>query len=112
LLLQPAGAALARVVAIPDADWTPEAIVGMAPGVPVAAQFARRLAENGCQVIVPVLINRDCQWSGIAGVKMTTVPAMGEVVLCAAQEQVTGEHDELVNTAETGRHARRQQRLR
>lgn len=74
LLLQPTGTALARVVAIPDADWTPEAIVGMAPGVPVAAQFARGLAENGCQVIVPVLINRDCEWSGIAGVKMTNQP--------------------------------------
>ncbi|MGO9274778.1 MAG: dienelactone hydrolase family protein [Terriglobia bacterium] len=74
LLLQPTGAILARVVAIPDADWTPEAVVGMSPDGSVAAQFARKLAENGCQVIVPVLINRDCQWSGIAGVKMTNQP--------------------------------------
>src|SRR5205823_6257785 len=28
------------------------------------AQFARRLAENGCQVVVPVLINRDDTCSG------------------------------------------------
>ena len=53
LLLQPEGRPVARVVAIPDADWTPEMIVGMAPGVPAAAQFARRLAENGCQVLIP-----------------------------------------------------------
>ena len=53
LLLQPEGKPVARVVAIPDADWTPEMLVGLAPGVPPAAQFARRLAENGCQVMIP-----------------------------------------------------------
>jgi dienelactone hydrolase len=63
LLLEPAGDPVARVVALPDADWTPEALVGLAPGVPLAAQFARRLAENGCQVLVPVLIDRSNTWS-------------------------------------------------
>jgi hypothetical protein len=29
----------------------------------------------------------------------------GEDVLCSAPQLETGEHDELVNTAETGRHA-------
>jgi dienelactone hydrolase len=38
--------------------------VGLTPGVPTEAQFARRLAENGCQVVIPVLINRDADWSG------------------------------------------------
>ena len=74
LLLEPAGRARARVVAVPDADWTPEAAVGLAPGVPPAAQFPRRLAESGCQVIVPVLIDRSDKWSGIAGIKMTNQP--------------------------------------
>ncbi len=64
LLLEPLGTAVARVVAVPDADCSPEALVGLAPGVPPAAQFARRLAENGCQVIVPMLINRRDDWSG------------------------------------------------
>jgi hypothetical protein len=50
LLLQPEGKPVARVVAIPDADWTPEMLVGLAPGVPPEAQFAQRLAESGCQV--------------------------------------------------------------
>ena len=46
------------VVAIPDADQLPEEIVGLVDGVPEKSQFARRLAENGCRVVVPVLINR------------------------------------------------------
>ena len=64
LLLEPAGAPLARVVALPDADWSPEMLVGLAPGVPSEAQFARRLAEQGCAVLIPTLINRACIWSG------------------------------------------------
>lgn len=74
LLLEPLRTAVARVVAVPDADWTPEALVGLTSGVPSGAQFARRLAESGCQVIVPVLTNRRDDWSGIAGVKMTNLP--------------------------------------
>jgi len=64
LFLQPTGEVQARVIAIPDADQTPEMLVGLAPGVPAESQFARRLAENGCQVIVPVLISREDTWSG------------------------------------------------
>ncbi|MFO0805257.1 MAG: dienelactone hydrolase family protein [Gemmataceae bacterium] len=57
-LLEPKGKAAANVVAIPDADWTPEMAIGLTPGVPVKAQFPRHLAENGCRVIVPMLIDR------------------------------------------------------
>lgn len=74
LLLQPDGKAVARVVAIPDADWTPEMLVGLASGVPPEAQFARRLAENGCQVVIPVLIDRADTFSGIPGISMTNEP--------------------------------------
>jgi dienelactone hydrolase len=74
LLLQPNGPPVARIVAIPDADWTPEMLVGLGPGVPSGAQFARRLAENGCEVIVPTLINREDTYSGIPGVGMTNMP--------------------------------------
>jgi dienelactone hydrolase len=49
---------LAHVIAIPDADHTPEQICGLAGGVPEESQFARRLADNGCRVLVPVLIDR------------------------------------------------------
>lgn len=74
LLLEPQKPPVARVVAIPDADWTPEMLVGLASGISPQAQFARRLAENGCQVIVPVLLNRDDTFSGIAGIEMTNMP--------------------------------------
>jgi len=74
LLLRPDGPLVARVVAIPDADWTPEMLTGLAPGVPPGAQFARRLAESGCQVIVPALINREDTFSGVPGVAMTNMP--------------------------------------
>jgi dienelactone hydrolase len=74
LLLQPEGAPVARVVAIPDADWTPEMLTGLQTGVPPAAQFARRLAEAGCLVVVPTLIDRKDTWSGIPGIRMTNLP--------------------------------------
>jgi dienelactone hydrolase len=58
LLLAPTGKKIADVIAIPDADQTPEQIAGLMPGVPVESQFARRLAQQGCRVLVPVLIDR------------------------------------------------------
>ena len=61
LLLQPAGEPTAYIVAIPDADVSPEALVGLAEGVPPESQYARRLAESGCRVVVPVLINRQIE---------------------------------------------------
>jgi len=36
----------------------------LSPGLAPEAQFARRLAENGCLVLVPTLINREDTWSG------------------------------------------------
>ena len=54
---------LADVVAIPDADQTPEMLVGLVPGVAPEAQFARRLAESGCRVVVPMLIDRSDTFS-------------------------------------------------
>ena len=74
LLLQPEDAPIARVVAVPDADWTPEAIAGLTDEVPRRAQFGRRLAEHGVQVIIPLIINRQDEFSGIPGVGMTNMP--------------------------------------
>jgi hypothetical protein len=68
LLLEPNTPPVARIVAIPDADQSPEMLAGLAPGVQPGGQFARRLAENGCQVLVPVLINRQDTWSGITNI--------------------------------------------
>ncbi len=58
LLLQPKSNPVANIIALPDADQTPEQLVGLSPGIPVESQFARRLAENGFQVLIPVLISR------------------------------------------------------
>ena len=54
----------AQIVALPDADWTPETIAGITDELPANAQFARRLAKAGCRVVVPLLINRDDTYSG------------------------------------------------
>lgn len=66
LLLEPVDnqSAIAQVIAIPDADWTPEMITGISDELPESAQIARRLAELGCRVVVPLLINREDTYSG------------------------------------------------
>jgi dienelactone hydrolase len=59
LLLQPAnGKPLASIVAVPDVSHTPEQLAGLVPGIPTESQYARRLAESGCRVLVPVLVDR------------------------------------------------------
>ncbi|MDA1192825.1 MAG: hypothetical protein O3A46_14220, partial [Candidatus Poribacteria bacterium] len=74
LLLEPDGEIAANVVALPDADQTPESLV-----------LARRLAQVGCRVIVPVLIDRDCELSGHPNVRWTNQPHR-EFVYRAAYE--------------------------
>ena len=71
LLLEPKGLPVARVVSLPEADQTPEMIAGLAPGVPRESRFAARLAAAGCQVLVPVLINRSDEFSGNPDILMT-----------------------------------------
>ncbi len=72
LLLEPKERPVAQVVALPDADQTPEMVCGLAAGLAPDAQFARRLAENGCRVLVPVLIDRQDAGSGNATLKRFT----------------------------------------
>ena len=66
LLIQPKGKIVGNVVAIPDADQTPEQITGLANGIAYESQFARRLAEHGYQVIVPVITSRKLIFKGTA----------------------------------------------
>lgn len=63
LLFEPKGVPVARVVALPDADTAPE-----------SETFAARLAAAGCQVLVPVLIDRSDRWSGVPGLRFTNQP--------------------------------------
>ncbi|MFN8855077.1 MAG: hypothetical protein ACK50P_05905 [Planctomycetaceae bacterium] len=74
VLLEPVGTPVARVICLPDADWTPEAFAGLVAGVPVESQLARRLAEQGCQVLVPTLIDRSDEFSGHPDVRYTNQP--------------------------------------
>ena len=72
LILQPAGMAKAAVIALPDVDQTPEQFTGIQPGVAPELQFARRIAEQGFLVIVPVLVDRRDDWSGSEKLKRFT----------------------------------------
>lgn len=64
LLLQPKSSPVANIIALPDADQTPEQLAGLSPGIPLKSQFARCLAENGFQVLIPVLISRETLFNG------------------------------------------------
>lgn len=70
LLLEPEGIR-AAVVALPDADWTPEMLAGVADGLPVQLQLPRRLASAGCLVVIPMLISRSDELSGSPYVRYT-----------------------------------------
>jgi dienelactone hydrolase len=72
LLLEPKGKVRANVVAIPDATWTPEQIVGISGKKGDPRPFANRLAEHGCRVVVPVLIDRNDHLSGSLKLKRAT----------------------------------------
>jgi dienelactone hydrolase len=74
LLFEPLGEVRANVVAIPDADVTPEQFAGIAKGLSVESQVARRLAEAGCRVLVPTLIDRRTEFSGSPLVRYTNLP--------------------------------------
>ena len=72
LFLEPKGTPVAFIVAIPDADQSPEMLAGLVSGLAPERQFARRLAENGCAVLVPTLINRQDTWSSKPRIKSVT----------------------------------------
>lgn len=73
LLLKP-DRVRARVVALPDADWTPEMFCGISEGLPESTQFARQLGEAGCLVVIPVLLSRSDEFSGHPDVGYTNQP--------------------------------------
>lgn len=64
LLLQPDSEPVACVIALSDADFSPEMLAGLTPGLAPEAQFARHLATNGCLVLIPTLVDRRSTWSG------------------------------------------------
>jgi len=74
LLLQPNNRVRGRVVALPDADWTPEMSVGLQAGTENVPHIPAVLAEGGMQVLVPMLINRDDTLSGHPKIRFTNQP--------------------------------------
>ncbi len=81
--LEPTGKVGAQVVVVPDADWTPEQIAGIAPGLPVQAQLARRFADAGVRVLVPALVDRSDTWSGNPLVRPVEIPHRSFIYLQA-----------------------------
>lgn len=67
LLLEPTAAPRANVIALPDFDMESEAIAGINSNLDPASQYARVLAEQGCRVVVPSLINRQMKRRGPPG---------------------------------------------
>jgi dienelactone hydrolase len=64
LLLRPRAEAKAFVIALPDADETPEQCAGLAGESSPSGQLARRLVQSGCVVLVPTLVDRSDEFSG------------------------------------------------
>ena len=58
LLVQPRRPPVASVVVLPDADQTPEQLMGLATGGKAESQAARLLAENGFELVIPTLVSR------------------------------------------------------
>ncbi|MEQ2010372.1 MAG: hypothetical protein ABMA26_26600 [Limisphaerales bacterium] len=71
LLLEPKSPIRAQIIALPDADQTPEQLAGVAPG---KNAWARSLAAAGCRVVIPTLIDRRDEWSGNPRIRFTNQP--------------------------------------
>ncbi len=67
LLIQPKGRVLARVVSLPDAGMTPERWLGLEGGKPDPA-----FLQAGVQVVIPVLLSREAEFSGSERLKRWT----------------------------------------
>ena len=73
LLLSPKGQSKSSVIVLPDADQTPEQLVGLSP-MKSGEPYALRLAESGCTVLVLQLVNRANDFSGHPKVRNTNQP--------------------------------------
>lgn len=74
LWIEPHKNVQAQIVVIPDADQSPEMLMGLNPGIPDESLLAPRLANTGCRVIIPLIIDRNDTWSGNPEIVMTNQP--------------------------------------
>lgn len=72
LLLQPKGKILARIVMVPDADVEPEVLAGLQQSAFAGYGAALQLTNAGCEVLIPVLVNRNNQYSGSSSLQIFT----------------------------------------
>lgn len=66
-ITEPQAKPILNVIAIPDADQTPEQFAGIVEGVEPKLQYARLLAASGCRVFVPALVSRQVSKRGPPG---------------------------------------------
>ena len=59
LWVQQKGAAIGMCVVVPDADQSPEQILGLTDRLASNEQIAKRLAANGFDLIIPTIISRE-----------------------------------------------------
>lgn len=64
LLIRPKKKIRARVVMIPDADTEPEVLAGLLHPGNAGFGIGKLLADAGCEVLIPVLVNRQDTFSG------------------------------------------------
>ncbi|MEZ6046821.1 MAG: hypothetical protein R3C11_14830 [Planctomycetaceae bacterium] len=74
LLILPNKEAYGNVIALPDAEWSPEQVCGILPGGPEESRFIPMLADAGYRVLIPTLINREQTYSGHEDVFFTNQP--------------------------------------
>jgi cephalosporin-C deacetylase-like acetyl esterase len=75
LLIDPRRPPKARVIAIPDANWTPEQFAGIGlRKKPKVNAGVKMLVLQGCQVLIPTIINREDTYSGNPNVRYTNQP--------------------------------------
>lgn len=59
LWIRPKHQPTAHIVALSDADQTPEELLGLAGKLAPQQQWGRRLAEKGFEIVIPTLVNRE-----------------------------------------------------
>lgn len=75
LFLEPKGEKIGQIVFIPDADIVPEVFAGLQNPDEVGYGVARRFAEAGWEVLIPVLVSRSDTFSGVSRLnKFTNQP--------------------------------------
>ncbi|WP_298867371.1 hypothetical protein [uncultured Gimesia sp.] len=72
LLIEPRHKSIVNLIIIPDAEQTPEMLVGLAESKTLCFDVLP-LAQAGCRILIPKLINRECTWSGNPDISMTNI---------------------------------------